>query len=143
MQRVLGREASFATLFMLFATLLVPFTTLSGCRQRDESTARASKSTSADLFVDRAKEVGLDFDHDAGRAGKFYFPEIQGAGATFVDHDADGDLDAFVVQSGSVDDPGTSTDGKGPALGRLYRNDLVAGANSSWARTVPRSASRT
>ena len=95
-----------------------------GCWDRNGESETPSSPIATGPFVDRAEETGLDFVHDAGRTGRFYFPEIQGAGSALLDYDNDGDLDAFLVQSGSVEAPGMSADKTKPAVGRLYRNDL-------------------
>ncbi len=60
-------------------------------------------------FVEVAAEVGLDFVHFNGMSGELYFAEIAGAGAAFVDYDNDGDLDVFLVQSGSLADNASTT----------------------------------
>jgi hypothetical protein len=46
-------------------------------------------------------------------------PEIMGAGAALLDYDGDGDLDVFLVQSGSLENLSS-----GPG-NRLFRNDLI------------------
>jgi len=68
--------------------------------------ATAASPPKGPVFVDRAAELGLDFVHHNGRSGEFYFPEINGAGAALIDFDGDGDLDAYLVQSGPIG-PGT------------------------------------
>jgi enediyne biosynthesis protein E4 len=73
------------------------------------------------LFVESAATAGLTFTHRAGAAGKYYMPEVMGAGAALFDYDNDGDLDVFLVQSGSLDDPAASQGS------RLFRNDLASG----------------
>jgi len=69
-------------------------------------------------FEECAVSAGLEFTHVSGHDAHFYMPEIMGGGAALFDMDGDGDLDAYLVQSGSLDRPG-SPDG----ANRLYRND--------------------
>ncbi len=71
-------------------------------------------------FTDDASASGLDFVYDNGASPERYYPEIFGGGVALVDYDADGDLDIYLVQGGSL----VSADPR-PA-DRLYRNDLVA-----------------
>ena len=75
----------------------------------------------ASVFRDASAEAGLDFRHRSGAAGSFYLPEITGSGGALLDYDNDGDLDIYLVQSGSL----ASGDG---AENRLYRNRLAADA---------------
>ena len=56
--------------------------------------------------------------------GDRWFVEMMGSGAALFDYDDDGDLDLFLVQSGSLE-PGERAAETGD---RLYRNDLAAGA---------------
>ena len=62
----------------------------------------ASPQGGEPIFTEITKEVGLDFLHEPGAEGKFLLPEVNGAGAAFLDFDNDGDLDIFLVQSGSL-----------------------------------------
>ena len=68
-------------------------------------------------FVNEATDRGLDFRHVSGAAGKYLLPEITGSGAALADVDGDGDLDAYLVQSGSLDPHGPRH------VDRLYLND--------------------
>jgi len=89
----------------------------------------AEQVSSADLFVDVAAEVGLDYEHFNGASGELYYVEITSPGGALFDYDNDGDLDVFVVQ-------GTMLGGKTfeqalqttpypkPLTDRLYRNEL-------------------
>jgi hypothetical protein len=84
----------------------------SGCR-RDEAShvtrppaARAPTSTSAiasrpfsRAFADITRASGLEFRHVTGAYGSKLLPETLGSGAAFLDHDGDGLLDIFLVNS--------------------------------------------
>ena len=72
----------------------------------------------APWFVDEARLRGIDFQHRSGFDGTPMLPDIVGGGAALADVDGDGDLDAYLVQSGRL--PGR---GEQPAPGnRLYLN---------------------
>ena len=82
------------------------------------------------VFDEVAEKVGLKFTHYNGMTGKFFLPEIMGAGAALFDYDNDGDLDVYLVQ-GSVLEPadkpgGTLFPWRDPISprGRLFRNEL-------------------
>ena len=68
-------------------------------------------------FVEVAPESGLDFVHENGAAGELYYPELMQGGVALLDADADGWLDAFLVQSGPL--PPVAGGGAGD---RLWRN---------------------
>ena len=85
---------------------LLPWLAL-GCGPREPA--------SSAWFRDEAGARGIDYHHVSGFAGRFLIPEITGSGAALADLDGDGDLDAYIVQSGSVTSPSDVSD-------RVYLN---------------------
>jgi enediyne biosynthesis protein E4 len=77
------------------------------------------------LFVESAAEYGLAFTHVSGASGQYYMAEQMGSGVALFDYDNDGDLDVFLVQSGTLDAAGQST----APTSRLFRNDLSVSAS--------------
>ena len=82
------------------------------------------------IFNEIAEKVGLTFRHYNGMTGKFFLPEIMGAGAALFDYDNDGDLDIYLVQGNVIetsDKPGSTMfpwRETVPPRGRLFRNEL-------------------
>jgi hypothetical protein len=68
-------------------------------------------------FEEVSAARGIRFVHISGHRDRYLLPEIMGGGAALFDMDGDGDLDAYLVQSGSVTDPASKGDGN-----RLFRN---------------------
>jgi enediyne biosynthesis protein E4 len=68
-------------------------------------------------FEEVASARGLRFAHQSGHRERYLLPEIMGGGAALFDMDGDGDLDAYLVQSGSVEQPSNKGGGN-----RLFRN---------------------
>jgi hypothetical protein len=68
-------------------------------------------------FREEARARGLAFAHTNGHAEEFWTPEIMGGGGALLDMEGDGDLDAYLVQSGSLQDG---------APARAFENHLFA-----------------
>ena len=88
-------------------------------------------------FTERAEQSGLDFVHVNGASGRYYYPEILAPGVGLFDYDNDGDLDVYLVQSGTLGPtppptkaPGVEA-GASVSGGRLFRNDLRVRADGT------------
>jgi len=85
-------------------------------------------------FEEVAAARGISWLHQSGHRTQFLLPEIMGGGAALFDMDNDGDLDLYLVQSGSI------AGGKKDPSNRLYRNrgdgtfeDATAGSGTDIA----------
>ena len=73
----------------------------SGCARRPPAAARdLSAAESAAWFEDATAACRLDFVHDAGPVGTYFFPQIMGSGAALFDYDGDGRLDVYLIHNG-------------------------------------------
>ncbi len=86
-------------------------------------------------FEEVAAARGIAWTHKSGHRTRYLLPEIMGGGAALFDMDSDGDLDLYLVQSGSIVEAGA----KDPS-NRLYRNrgdgtfeDVTAGSGTDVA----------
>ena len=86
------------------------------CEQTPPLPVPAPSVPSGPAFEEIGASVGLHFRWQSGHTDRFYLPEIIGGGAALFDMDGDGDLDAYLVQGGSV----RGTNERPP--NRLYRN---------------------
>lgn len=75
------------------------------------------ETTTSPWFEEAGSSAGLDFSHVRATGAKFYFPEIMSGGVGWLDYDADGWLDLYLVQGGDID-AGASN----PFTNRLFRN---------------------
>ncbi|MHC4261138.1 MAG: CRTAC1 family protein [Planctomycetota bacterium] len=90
-----------------------------GSRTSDGPAGNAGRADApAPWFVENAHGRGLRFEHESGAAGELLMPEIMCGGAALFDGDGDGDLDAYLVQAGSVRGPSSDR-----APNQLYAND--------------------
>ena len=64
------------------------------------------------IFEEVSEETGLQFVHDNGWSGKYYMPEIMGAGGALFDFDNDGDLDIYLCQGFQLERPETGSGGR-------------------------------
>jgi len=88
---------------------------------------------SAPWFVDEAAKRGITFTWASGHDGRrFHLPEITAGGCALFDMDGDGDLDAYLVQAGSLHDAAADRPGN-----QLFRNrgdgtfeDVTAGSGA-------------
>ncbi len=89
------------------------------CSQGEPSAPPAAPAAPATppWFEECALERGLDFVLESGHRERYLFPEIMCGGAALFDMDEDGDLDAYLVQGGTLDRPPEEQPGD-----RLYAN---------------------
>jgi hypothetical protein len=79
-----------------------------------------------------ARERGLVFEHASGHRERYWMPEIMGGGVALFDPDGDGDLDAYLVQSGRLGEPGSAgADQLFANDGRGYFRDVGAQSGAS------------
>jgi hypothetical protein len=98
------------------------------CGDTGESSVARERQGSP-WFVESAMASGLNFVHQSGHTERHYMPEIMGGGAALFDMDGDGDLDAYLVQSGKISrlddymEQAGNLQGMSSAENRLFLND--------------------
>ncbi len=116
---------------VLLATFLCLQVALVGCGKTGDPDKRDIGGNSGKLrWFDSADNSGLDFTHVSGAGGDMLLPEIVGAGAALFDYDGDGDIDAYLVQSGSI--PGGNGGTVQTSANRLFRNQLAESGTLSF-----------
>ncbi|MHC4107826.1 MAG: FG-GAP repeat domain-containing protein, partial [Planctomycetota bacterium] len=87
------------------AAMIVPISHfLAGCGRTESQTTPPDRAASP-WFEEVAISRGLEFTHQSGHRARYLMPEIMCGGAALFDMDGDGDLDAYLVQAGSVSEP--------------------------------------
>ena len=83
----------------------------------EERTSQGNLADGGAWFEEVAMERGIDFRFKSGHREHFFMPEIMAGGAALLDMDNDGDLDAYLVQGGDLNDERGAT-----PYNQLYRN---------------------
>jgi hypothetical protein len=92
---------------------------LGGCDRGTTTSDTPSASAQPPWFKEAAAASGLRFEHVSGQTGeRFLMPESSVGGAALFDMDNDGDLDAYLVQSGHIVQEGSDV-----KRNALFRND--------------------
>jgi hypothetical protein len=98
---------------------LVLLSATAACRSREGAPAPAGPPADDrphPWFREITAEAGLDFQHRSDLDGSFFMPQNIGSGGALFDYDRDGDLDVYLVDSGSHR--------PGPAVrNRLFRQE--------------------
>ena len=82
---------------------------------------RCSGGAEPVVFTDVTAAAGIHFVHNNGAFGKKYLPETIGSGVVFLDIDADGWQDIFLVNAKSLNAQPSAAK-RAPSFSALYRN---------------------
>ena len=72
-------------------------------------------------FTDQTQQAGIHFKHTNGASEEKYLPETMGAGGLFFDYNNDGNLDIYLVNSGTLS-PASESYRRPNEMNVLYRN---------------------
>lgn len=109
------------THWMITFLVLLP-TAVAGCPESSTpQVADIAPKAQSPLFLERASQTGLIFNHNNGATGDYQVPEIMGSGVGLIDVDSDGDLDVVFVQGGELN---LKQDRNEASSHRLFRNEF-------------------
>jgi hypothetical protein len=91
---------------------------VAGCRDSEKKGEGQVVRDAPPLFEEIQEESGLNFVHDPGKPGTWYYPEMMISGAAMFDFDRDGDLDIYLMNCGA------SPSGDEPSGGERATNQL-------------------
>jgi hypothetical protein len=82
------------------AAMLVAASLVFACKpEGPPATGPSIGGDTSPVFEEVAESRGIKFVHETGSTGTFFFPEIIGSGAAFLDYDRDGRLDVFLLNA--------------------------------------------
>lgn len=108
-----------------YAALVVSLIS-TGCRQSPavpQKTALPTADASTAFLPEISETVGIRFQHATGDLHAFSMPQIMGSGGAMFDFDADGDLDIFLVDGGTIPESAAATEPESHWAGKLYRQE--------------------
>ncbi len=93
------------------------------CVLLSANTIHANADQSTIYFSEQTESAGIHFKHLNGASEQRYLPETMGAGCLFFDYDNDGNLDIYLVNSGSSCANVSLPRAKSDEMNALYRNN--------------------